>query len=179
MAYPQSLAVIEMEKIVVVLIFFMFSCENREVSWSESIKSKIIDDATIKYSAITTGNSRDGYLYESYYKDSVLLFELAYSVEHDRYEINRQYSADKKFELVQELCPNKTVAFEGIKYGDNFYGSSIWWYCNGQKQMEGLRFNNENIGIWNYWDDKGKLIKTKDYGHENLIDSLKMIKYYR
>jgi len=43
-------------------------------------------------------------------------------------------------------------------------GSSTTYYDNGQKRYEGTFVKGKPAGKWSFWDDKGKLIRTVDYG---------------
>jgi antitoxin component YwqK of YwqJK toxin-antitoxin module len=38
-------------------------------------------------------------------------------------------------------------------------GASSVYYENGVLRMEGNYFNNKQIGLWKFYDQKGKLIK--------------------
>jgi hypothetical protein len=56
------------------------------------------------------------------------------------------------------------VAFEGILFKDKFYGLSKWKDCQDRIQMEGIRFEDEKVGIWKIYNDKGQVNEETDYG---------------
>ena len=38
------------------------------------------------------------------------------------------------------------------------------WHANGKKELKGqFNKNNDKYGRWIYWNDKGELVKEKDY----------------
>jgi antitoxin component YwqK of YwqJK toxin-antitoxin module len=43
-------------------------------------------------------------------------------------------------------------------------GPTINYYENGQKRYEGAYTKGKPSGVWKFYDDKGKLIKTRSYG---------------
>lgn len=45
----------------------------------------------------------------------------------------------------------------------NRKGKYKGYYSNGQLEEEGEAFQGEETGVWNFYDEKGKLLKTKKY----------------
>ena len=84
------------------------------------------------------------------------------------------FSHDGLFELRKEICKDGNPLFEGIFYKDHAYGPSTWWRCDSTIDEQGIRFNDREIGVWQYWDSSGKVEKI-NYHREELIDSLPMI----
>ncbi len=85
------------------------------------------------------------------------------------------FTPDGKFEWRCEICPDRSVGFEGILFKNKFYGPSTWWYCNGQMRQQGYRYANREIGIWRRWDENGVLVDSIDRGNHDLLDSLRHI----
>jgi len=48
----------------------------------------------------------------------------------------------------------------GLKEGSGAYGKAglwVWWWRNGQKQVERDYYRGKcKIGLWKYWDKEGK-----------------------
>ena len=86
--------------------------------------------------------------------------------------LETRYSKDGNFELRREICNNGNYAFEGIVYKSNFYGLSTWFYCDGKIDHQGVRYNNQKIGIWKKFNETGKQIEETDYKNLEKIDSL-------
>jgi antitoxin component YwqK of YwqJK toxin-antitoxin module len=59
---------------------------------------------------------------------------------------------------------------DGKLWSDDYFtdgltnGLSTVFYENGQKRYEGNFVNGKPAGTWNFWDEKGKLIRTITYG---------------
>ena len=43
-------------------------------------------------------------------------------------------------------------------------GSTLTYYENGEKRYEGTYTQGKPSGVWKFYDDKGKLLHSKDYG---------------
>jgi antitoxin component YwqK of YwqJK toxin-antitoxin module len=86
-----------------------------------------------------------------------------------------RYSKDGRFEYRMELC-NTSVTFEGILFNGKFCGLSTWAHCNGLLSEQGTRYKNRQIGVWNRWDEAGKLFETVDHGFIFLMDSIDAIR---
>ena len=62
--------------------------------------------------------------------------------------------------------------FNGKLNSDEYFvegqtdGKVTVYYENGQKMYEGENHNGKLAGVWNYWDEKGKLTKTTDYSKQ-------------
>ncbi|MBL7884311.1 MAG: hypothetical protein JNL69_09590 [Bacteroidia bacterium] len=56
---------------------------------------------------------------------------------------------------------SETTFKEGIKNGP-----TTTWYENEQKRYIGNYKDDKEVGKWTYWDEKGKLILTKDFDTE-------------
>ena len=46
----------------------------------------------------------------------------------------------------------------------NSHGKCFEYYENGQLAMEFENFEGKQVGLWKWWNEKGELIKEKDYG---------------
>ena len=57
---------------------------------------------------------------------------------------------------------SETTFVSGVKTG-----KTITWYEDGKKRYEGEYTNDRESGLWNYRDEKGKEVSTKDYGKQN------------
>lgn len=49
-------------------------------------------------------------------------------------------------------------------------GKMTWWYENGVIESESFYDKNIPIGLWKYYDDSGKLIKTEKYENGEVIN---------
>ena len=61
--------------------------------------------------------------------------------------------ADKKNRIIEE----------GFWLGEFFTGLYISYYKNGKVQSKGQYDGIDKIGVWEYFDEKGNLIKTENY----------------
>lgn len=52
---------------------------------------------------------------------------------------------------------------EGAWSFEVFHGNYIEYHENGIKKIEGVFQSGKKIGIWNYYDEEGKLIKEENY----------------
>ena len=85
------------------------------------------------------------------------------------------FSNDRRFELRRELCVSGQCRFEGIFYKDKAYGPAQDYFCNGQMSCQDIRFRGEQIGLWQTWDEEGRLTEQIDYKQLEKIDSLPVI----
>jgi hypothetical protein len=149
--------------------------------WSKDVKTKIIEDADQQ--ADKTIFDSAAYNVTLYKGDKKLKF---YHL-NPKLGGNRQllsldtavsifYSTDQNFELVRELCPDRS--FEGIRYKGEHLGLAEFRYCDGRIKESGFRFNGD-IGIWKEYDTTGKVVKETDHGNVDRLGKLKDIKYYR
>lgn len=190
-AYILVLAVIQMRHFTVVISSFLLaalqSCKTSSTDyatdWSNSIKTKIIEDASQQPEKTIFDSS--SYYVTLYKGDNKLKFFQLYP----KFSDNRQllsfdtavsifYSTDQKFELVRELCPVVDRSFEGIRYEGEFLGHVEFRYCDGKIKESGFRFNGD-VGVWREYDTTGTVIKETDHGNLDRLEKLKFIKYYR
>ncbi|CAN5382262.1 hypothetical protein BH10BAC1_BH10BAC1_02790 [soil metagenome] len=59
----------------------------------------------------------------------------------------------------EDETPWSETTFEAGKKN----GRTATWFENGKKRYEGFYTNDIESGKWNYWDESGKLVSTKDY----------------
>lgn len=82
------------------------------------------------------------------------------------------YSTNGAFELRSEFYENGNYLFEGIACNGHFYGPSTWKYANGKIKKQGVRFNDQQIGMWKNLDETGELQENTDYKNLDKLDSL-------
>jgi hypothetical protein len=123
-------------------------------------------------STISTFNEDSTFRREHYYSGGQEFLLKGYNKGVLRLETH--YSKDKKFELRREICEDGNWSFEGIAYKEHFYGLSTWKNCKGQLDHQGIRYNDQKIGVWKTWDE-GKLKEEKDYKNLTKLDSLPTI----
>ncbi len=73
------------------------------------------------------------------------------------------YSDKDSFELRREIYDNNIYAYEGIHFRNYPYGLATWYYKNGQMREQGYRFKDKKLGVWNEWDENGKVASTTDF----------------
>jgi antitoxin component YwqK of YwqJK toxin-antitoxin module len=49
------------------------------------------------------------------------------------------------------------------------FGPYKTFFKNGQKETEGSYINGRESGTWNFYNESGKLVKTKTYKNGELI----------
>lgn len=81
--------------------------------------------------------------------------------------------SDLGWELRRMYCGNGQLAFEGIVKGNEFYGLSTWWHCNGQLDHFGWRFKDRKFGRWLYFKEDGTPDKEENFGLPEYLDSLR------
>lgn len=157
--------------------FFLAHCadnanDNPGDKWYDETKAEILKQAEVKPDSITRA------------EDSITVKEYSYSngnVFHERWlkggklRAETFYSKDGNFELRREIFENGVFLFEGIVYNDHFYGLSTWNHQNGKPEQQGIRFNDQKIGVWKKWDEAGKLTEETDYKNLQKLDSLPRI----
>jgi len=149
--------------------------------WSNTVKTKIIEDANQQPDKTIFDSS--SYNVTSYKNDNKLKFFHLNPKFNDNGQLlsldtaaSIFYSTNQDFELVRELCPDRT--FEGIRYKGKHLGLAEFRYCDGKIKESGFRFNGD-IGVWKEYDTNGKIIKETDHGDFDRLEKLKEIKYYR
>jgi hypothetical protein len=176
--------------IIATISFSFFALQSCKTSladyatdWSNSIKAKIVEDASQQPDkTIFDSSSYNVTLYKGGHK--LKFFHL-----NPKFNDNGQlisldtavsifYSSDQNFELVRELCPYVDRSFEGVRYKGEHLGLEEFRYCDGKIKESGFRFNGD-IGIWKEYDTHGKVIKETDYGNFDRLEKLKGIRYYR
>jgi len=166
--------------IILLLMYLLTACidQHDNYTWYELTKQNILADSDISYDSTVTGK------YNQIDLDQVVYFandKKTRLVAYQKDSLNAldfRFSKDGSFELRREYCKGSAkLLFEGIMYKESFFGLSTWWHCNGKLSHRGIRFRNKKVGIWKYWDEEENLINTTNFGNEDLLDSLRLIKY--
>lgn len=81
-----------------------------------------------------------------------------YQILEGQYQNNKRNGLFRKYyELTNQLIYEEN-------YKDNLPdGQFIWWYSNGQVESKKYFARGKPIGLWTFYNDKGKLINTKNY----------------
>ena len=61
-----------------------------------------------------------------------------------------------------EMWKNTRISFKGNYVNGKLNGLCTWWYCNGQKEKEGMMENDAEVGVWKSWDENGGQMKAAD-----------------
>ena len=168
--------------VILAVGLILSSCFNDETKtlsdkWYEDTKAQILMQSDQKADSIEiTFNKDSSFRYEHYYFGNQNFMLKGYS--RDILRLETRFSKNKNFELRREICDNGNSGFEGIVYKKNFYGLSTWRDCSGKIAEQGVRYNDQKIGVWKTWDETGKLIKEEDYGNISKIDSMPTILRY-
>jgi hypothetical protein len=159
-----------------VLILLLVSCTrdiyNDSLEWYEEIKAEILKQSDLEADSVHTevnGTWRKEHSYNNGRKFLVRNFN------DGNLRTETFYSTNSDFELRREICDRGLVAFEGIFYRGDAYGPSTWYKCDKKMTLRGVRYKGKEIGRWkirNYHNDK---LEDKDYGREELVDSLPRI----
>jgi len=64
----------------------------------------------------------------------------------------------------QSFYPDGKMQSDDFFAGGLLEGSTTVYYNNGQKEYEGTCTKGKPSGIWKFYDNTGKLVRTKDYG---------------
>lgn len=164
--------------LLIIFLLMFFSChhEMKPDKWSEQVIADLTKEPVYDRTD-TIRNDTDNTMTINYYKNEVIL-KSTYSYYGENPWEERIYSSDRKVELRRERCANSKLGFEGILYDVSFYGLCTWYDCHGGISLQGIKYRNEKIGIWNAWED-GRLTGSEDYGKENYVDSLPYSDYVR
>lgn len=167
------------------------SCNNSPapdpaITWYEETKAEILKQADLEPDSVVTFKNtiakretlmngkiivpETTLVVEKAYLDGRIFHVRILSEEKPRAETF--YSINGAFELRRELYPNGNYLFEGIIYNDHFYGLSTWSHANGKTEKQGVRFNDQRIGVWKKWDEAGILTEETDYQNLAKLDSL-------
>ncbi|MEY4876413.1 MAG: hypothetical protein RL708_1562 [Bacteroidota bacterium] len=151
------------------------SADEKARKWFEETKKEIELESDIKKcDSVTVRLNADSSIRRDYYKNGNVFFWYNKSIFGRGV---KKYSLDTKFSLNREFDRNDSMRFEGIAYNGRFYGLSTWYHPNGKVAEQGVRFTIDTyVGIWNYYDSTGKLIKSIDYKNLDKLDSMPMIK---
>jgi antitoxin component YwqK of YwqJK toxin-antitoxin module len=165
------------------IAFLYISCNTPSadigIEWSKTIKQKIIEDSSIASNHMKIDSSEGKYWNLEIYRDEIKTKQFRiHSITKDTL-VSIYFSQDQNFELIRELCPTGEISFEGIRFKGVHIGLAEFHYCNGQLKEQGLRFNDEDVGFWKEWNEKGELVNEIDKGNAKLLNKLKGIKYYR
>jgi len=74
------------------------------------------------------------------------------------------YAAGRRQGECQSFYPN------GKLWSDDYFsaglidGKTTVYYNNGQKEYEGTCTKGKPSGLWKFYDEKGKLVRSKNYG---------------
>ena len=180
-----------MRHFIIATISFLFlaltSCKTSltdyATNWSNSLKTKIIEDASQQPDkTIFDSSSYNVTLYKGDKKLKFFHLNPKFGDNGQLLSLDTAlsifYSTDQNFELVRELCPVADRSFEGIRYKGEHLGLAEFRYCDAKIKESGFRFNG-NIGVWKEYDTNGKVIKENDHGNVDRLEKLKEIKYYR
>jgi len=162
--------------LAILCIAFISGCKRRS-GWYEEARTRLAavasegTDSTVQRPSADSTRTTECFfsgghrtISRDYYRDSRWIGETV-------------YSRDGRFELRREICPTGQTTFEGIFYGGHYYGLSSSWACGDTLRLdqEGVRYRDQKVGTWKIWNDSAKTWKTRDYGHENLLDSLEAL----
>lgn len=164
--------------LMVVALFLTRCASNDSMSstekWYENTKATILKQSDLKPDSTTL----------TFNEDSTFKKEHSFSGGHEFLlkgynkgilRLETHYSKDGNFELRREVCDNGNFGFEGIVYKSNFYGLSTWRYCEGQLENQGVRYNDQKIGIWKNFDKTGKQTDETDYKNIEKLDSMPIL----
>ncbi len=170
------------------LVILVYSCksspEDFAVKWSRDIKEKIIADASrIPDSTVIDSARYSVTLYKG--NKRLKLFFLFPVVDtltgkwiSSDTAVSVLFSADQKFELVNELCPPNEKGFEGLYYsGVGGLGLVEFRFRSGKIKQRGFRYNDKSVGTWSSYDLKGKVIEVIHYGNIDTLNKLRDIEY--
>jgi hypothetical protein len=166
--------------LVILILLSFVTCTNGEKRhevelWYAETKQAILRQANIKSDSAFVESYIDGrpHILTEYSKGRPVV-KTWYRETGERVG-ETHYSSDGTFELRREIWPNGHLLFEGIFYKGNAYGPSAWWSADSLGIEEGVRYNNERVGIWRKKDINGKENRY-DFGHTEYLDSILLIK---
>lgn len=165
---------------LILLTFFLTSCdltteENKHIKWFDQTKNEILNQSNLTADSTFVTLSDDSVITWTHNLFKGQEFSKEGKIK-EKLRIKSYFSKSADFELRQEICDNGLVAFEGILFKDKFYGLSKWKDCQDRIQMEGIRFEDEKVGIWKIYNDKGQVNEETDYGHYKSVDLFPKIK---
>jgi hypothetical protein len=74
------------------------------------------------------------------------------------------YVAGRRQGECQSFYSNGKLQSDDFFTGGLMDGSTIVYYDNGQKEYEGNCTKGKPYGVWKFYNNTGKLVRTKDYG---------------
>jgi antitoxin component YwqK of YwqJK toxin-antitoxin module len=142
--------------------------------WFEDTKAEILKQSDLKPDSITLTFNEDSTFKKEHSFSAGREFLLK-GYNKGILRLETHYSKDGNFELRREVCDNGNFGFEGIVYKSHFYGLSTWRHCNGQLDEQGVRHNDQKIGVWRKFDETGKQIEATDYKNIEKLDSMPIL----
>jgi hypothetical protein len=94
-------------------------------------------------------------------KDGVLIKRYPNGVIKER----SYYVAGRRQGECQSFHPNGKLQSDDFFVGGLIDGATTVYYDNGQKEYEGTCTKGKPSGIWKFYDEKGTLVRTKNYGN--------------
>jgi len=67
----------------------------------------------------------------------------------------------------QSFYPNGKLQSDDFFVGGLIDGSTTVYYDNGEKEYEGACNKGKPSGVWKFYDNKGTLVRSKNYGNVN------------
>ncbi len=147
------------------LLILFASCstpQQKAQKWYDETKAKILAQGASQPDSVVTKFNRDSsYKEEHFFFHGNIYWLKGY--EKGKLSLESHYTRDGNWRFTHEWCGDGRFDFEGVMYQDNGYGLSTWRYCNGKIEEVGVRYNNEEIGTWKYYNEDGTFKKQVDY----------------
>ena len=134
--------------ILSISFFLQISCSQHSKKVSEVIES--FPDGTVKVEQHYTVSGSDTISVDllEYHPDGALKMRGPLDDE------------GKRHGMWEAFYPDSTLWSKGNYTHGLADGSRTVWYPNGQKRFEGEYLKGKEVGLWKFWDEQGKLLKT-------------------
>ncbi|MGN6645124.1 MAG: toxin-antitoxin system YwqK family antitoxin [Cytophaga sp.] len=169
---------------IATISLFISACNPKTNVWFNDIKTSIEKRAATKPdSIVVTYNEDSTARFEHYFSGGseykVNTFSQDLFIESDTFYLVMEslYNSDKTFELRKGWFSDHTLQFEGVLYQGLYYGPFTLYYPNGKVNSRGTRYKDEDIGIWEKWNDDGTFVGNTDYKNANKEDAIRQIKF--
>lgn len=161
-------------------VFCLIQCQKQApltpAAWYDALRTNIQSAADLKADTTHFQYLADStFSHRTFIRQGCIYREEWYGKAGDLQGISL-FTTDGKFELRREICPDRSIGFEGILFKNKFYGPCTWWHCNGRMRQQGFRYANREVGAWRRWDENGALVDSIERGNRHLLDSLRYIK---
>jgi hypothetical protein len=169
---------------ITTISLFISACNPKTDVWFNDIKTAIEKRAATKPDSIAvTYNEDSTSRFEHYFSGGneykVNKFSQDLFIESDTFYLVMKslYNSDKTFELRKGWFIDHTLQFEGVLYKGLYYGPFTLYYPNGKVNIQGVRYKDEDIGIWGKWDDDGTFVGNTDHKNASKEDAILKIKF--